>query len=204
MRSGTDHRTLTAERLESRVLLAGDVRAGVDLGLLSVTGDEADNAVVVVQRFERVRSGDGLVRLRRSIVVTGQWKDGAPTTVNGGASASFPVADVDDVVVDMAGGDDRATAAGLRLTGVLGMDGGDFGDDSISVLASRVGRLGIRMGNGNDRLSIIGTAVAGLASLTGEDGRDALVVLGSTFGSVEIRNFEYVFPPGLGESAPAA
>ena len=93
------------------------------------------------------------------------------------------MADVDDVVVDMAGGDDRATAAGLRLTGVLGMDGGDFGDDSISVLASRVGRLGIRMGNGNDRLSIIGTAVAGLASLTGEDGRDALVVLGSTFGS---------------------
>ena len=89
MRSGTDHRTLTAERLESRVLLAGDVRAGVDLGLLSVTGDEADNAVVVVQRFERVRSGDGLVRLRRSIVVTGQWKDGAPTTVNGGASASL-------------------------------------------------------------------------------------------------------------------
>jgi hypothetical protein len=185
------------EQLESRLLLAGDMRAGVDLGLLSVIGDEADNAVVVTQRVERVRGENGHTTLRRSVVVVGLWKDGAPTTVNGGRSASFPADGVQDVIVDMAGGDDRAAAAALRVPGVLGMDGGDFGNDSISVLSCRVGRLGVRMGNGNDRLGIFGTAVAGLASLTGEDGRDALFVLGSTFGSREIRDFELVFPPTL-------
>ena len=183
--------------LESRLLLAGDLRAGVDLGLLSVVGDEADNAVVVTQTFERVRGEGGSTALRRSVVVIGLWKDGAATTVNGGRSASFPADEVQDAVVDMAGGDDLALAAGLRLPGVLGMDGGDFGNDTISVLRCRVDRLGIRMGNGNDPLAIFSTTVAGLASLTGEDGRDALVVLGSTFGSREIRNFEFVFPPTL-------
>ena len=191
-------RGAAAERLESRMLLAGDLRAGVDLGLLSVTGDEADNAVLVTQRYERVRGDDGVRTARRSIVVVGLWRDGAPTTINGGRSASFPADEVTDVVVDMAGGDDHATAAALRLPGVLAMDGGDFGNDSISVLFCRVDRLGIRMGPGTDRLSVLGTDVAGLASLTGEDGRDALIVLGSTFGSIEVRNFEFVFPPTLG------
>src|SRR5687767_7544316 len=75
-----------AERLESRMLLAGDLRAGVDLGLLSVTGDEADNAVLVTQRYERVRGDDGVRTARRSIVVVGLWRDGAPTTKIGRAS----------------------------------------------------------------------------------------------------------------------
>jgi hypothetical protein len=131
------------------------------------------------------------------IVVTGLPKGGAPTTVNGAASASFPADAVQDVVIDMAGGDDHAAAVRLRLSGVLAMDGGDFGNDALAVLSCRVDRLGIRTGNGNDRLVIVGTAVTGLASLTGEDGRDALIVLGSTFGSTEIRNFEFVFPPTL-------
>ena len=176
--------------------MAGDLRAGVDQGLLSVVGDEADNAVVVTQRFERARVHDGGRTLRRSVVVIGVWRDGAATTVNAGAFASFPAEQVQYVVIDMAGGDDRAIALRLRLTGVLGMDGGDFGDDAISVDFCRVDRLGVRMGSGNDRLSVLGTTVAGLASLTGEDGRDALLVLGSTFGSREIRDFELVLGAG--------
>ena len=200
MGTNTNQRGLAerpTERLESRMLLAGDMRAGVDLGLLSVIGDEADNAVVVSQRFERVPRDDGGRTIRRAIVVTGLWRDGAPTTVNGGPSASFPADQVHDVIVDMAGGDDRAAAVRLRLAGVLGMDGGDFGNDAITVDFCRVDRLGIRMGNGNDRLSVIGTSVAGLASLTGEDGRDALIVLASTFGSKDVRDFEFVFPATL-------
>jgi hypothetical protein len=198
MATGSDRRT-SAERLEPRALLAGDLRAGVDLGLLSVTGDEADNAVVVTRRLERHRAaaGNGTPALREMIVVTGLPRGGARTTVNGAASASFPADQVQDVVIDMAGGDDYASAVGLRLDGVLAMDGGDFGNDALAVVFCRVDRLGIRTGPGDDRLTIVRTAVAGLASLTGEDGRDALFVLGSTFGSTEIRNFEFVFPPTL-------
>jgi hypothetical protein len=47
--------TTTAESLESRLLFAGDVRAGVDLGLLSVLGDEADNSIIVTQLAARPR-----------------------------------------------------------------------------------------------------------------------------------------------------
>jgi hypothetical protein len=195
LKSKSIHRqAIGAERLEGRALLAGDVHAGVDLGLLSVVGDEADNAVVVTQRLERVRTADGVTGLRVAVVVTGLWKGGAPTTVNGAASASFPARDVSDVVIDMAGGDDRATAANLRLTGALGMDGGDFGNDVITVAGCRVARLGVRMGPGNDLLAVVGTHADGITLLSGEDGRDALIVLGSTFGSVEIRGFEFQFP----------
>jgi hypothetical protein len=171
------------------------MHAGVDLGLLSVIGDESDNAVVVTQRFERVRAEGGGHTLRQVIVVAGLPKGGAPTTVNGGPSASFPASEVTDVVVDMAGGDDAALALRLRLAGVLGMDGGDFGNDAISVAFCRLDRLGVRMGNGNDRLAVLGTTVTGLANFSGEDGRDTLVILGSTFGTKEVRDFEFVFPP---------
>jgi hypothetical protein len=189
--------TPSAESLEPRMLFAGDVRAGVDLGLLSVTGDEADNAILVTKRYVRMRGEGGAPTFQRSIVITGLWKDGAPTTVNGGRSAAFSADGINDVIIDMAGGDDWATVFGLRVPGVLGMDGGDFGNDTISVHNTRADRLFIRMGEGNDQLLITGTTVTGLASLTGEDGFDALVVLGSTFGSKDIRDFEFMFPRTL-------
>jgi hypothetical protein len=136
-----------------------------------------------------------LCRLQHSIVVTGLPKDGAPTTVNGQRSASFPAEQITDVVIDMASGDDHAAAVGLNVRGVLGMDGGDFGNDSIAVVASRLGRVGIRMGEGDDRLAVLGTTVAGDTVLTGEDGHDTLVLLANRFGSLEVRSFESRFPP---------
>ncbi len=118
-------RQLSAETLETRRLLAGDVEIFARRGDLFVTGDRADNSVEI--RVES--SGD----------VVAEGLDG--TTVNG---SQGPVVILeggvvpDDMRVRLGSGDDTLLIDGLEISDDLIVNGGD-GDDSIGLLRTTVG-----------------------------------------------------------------
>jgi hypothetical protein len=93
------HRGLRVEGLESRAMLAGNITAYVDGGTLFVRGDDAGNGVSI-QQLDNNR-----------YAVIGFDVAGGATRVNGSASAKAFSGVVNDINIDLNGGDDSLVIA---------------------------------------------------------------------------------------------
>src|SRR5687768_15867109 len=107
-------RRLSIEGLESRTLMAGNVTATVEAGVLAVTGDNADNLVYLRQLpSQPSTTWQGF---RYSIESwTPRYK--LPTTING--QAAVVVEGVKNVNIDMKDGGDRVYVGNPSRPGAI-------------------------------------------------------------------------------------
>lgn len=116
-----DTRSLRVEMLESKLPLAGNITATLAGGILTLSGDAANNSLYLT-------GAGGVVRAI-----------GQGTTVNGQALAQFN--GVTDIDVLTNGGNDAVTGVNLTLTGSLyvRLDSTTAGNDSISLVSVNLG-----------------------------------------------------------------
>jgi len=132
-------RRLGAESLEQRAMMAGNVSASVEGGILFIRGDATANGVLV-------RNGSG------GIEVVGTAAGGSATTING--SASFTATGVTKgVTVELAKGNDTiglANASGpVTLPGAVVVEMGE-GADQASARINNTGAVTFNLGKGAD------------------------------------------------------
>ena len=166
-KSAITHRRLGVERLQARVLLAGDVTAAVTNGFLVVRGDSAANELTI----ERI-SGD-------RVKVTGA----TGTTINGLTQpAVLRVRKGYDIATG--GGDDKLTVIGLNAFGryEIRMDLGAGNDILVAsnLLAQRIHAGG---GDGNDSITIRNSRSRRGSGVGGGSGDDTLVLENLRFGN---------------------
>ncbi len=150
---------LRVEQLESRTLLAGNVVASISDGTLVITGDTADNSILI-STFEDPQNGTGFL-------IQGQPNNGS-TTVNGSLLADefFGVVDLD---ILMAEGDDEVTITNDVTAMLASFDGTEplFPVDAVVLSGLAI----IDMGDGDNQLDI-GWMTTGLRMLA-EGGANA-------------------------------
>jgi hypothetical protein len=150
-------RTLRCEYLEARELMAGDVTACVDHGILKVIGDNQSNAV-------EIRPGS----LPGSFIVDGTKQyTGADTRINGSYKVFQFSGVTNGVQVIMNGGNDHVQVGKAPATTRANIPG-PFG-------------LGVDMGSGNDVLYVRNVKVAGSCGISGQNGNDTVYVYDSIF-----------------------
>lgn len=174
------HRPLAMERLEPRILLAGNVKVTVPGGGLYLRGDNAHNAVIIRQLGKNKYEVEGI-----------NDRDGNPTSINGVPNGTKVLRRVrTGFKVDLRGGDD-----------VLGVGNNDIalqqvlaelnnraaissGDSQITKF--RVGRqLRIKMGAGNDAVALF-AKVHAKARINLGSGENAIAVAHSHFNNLNI------------------
>ncbi len=166
-KSAITNRRLGVERLQARVLLAGDVTAAVTNGFLVIRGDDAANELTI----ERI-SGD-------RVQVTGA----TGTTINGLTQpAVLRVRKGYDIATG--GGDDKLTVIGLNAFGryEIRMDLG-IGNDTLvarNLLAQRIHAGG---GDGNDSITVRNSRSRRGSGVGGGAGDDTLVLENLRFGN---------------------
>lgn len=176
------------ESLETRCLMAGNVKAAVTQGVMQLTGDNSSNLVQVRQ------------------ISGGKWEvQGIGTTVNG--KSSFTAKDVHQIIADLREGHDFFKIGGnlgFTLT-VNGHGGNDVvqlvnftslgtsvvtGNGSDSVLASNVRAtdtlrgLTVETEGGNDAVTL-DRITAGAVGVSTGDGNDVVVAMRTTIRSDE-------------------
>ena len=166
-KSAITHRRLGVERLQARVLLAGDVTAAVTNGFLVIRGDDAANELTI----ERI-SGD-------QVKVTGA----TGTTINGLTQpAVLRVRKGYDIATG--GGDDKLTVIGLNAFGryEIRMDLGAGNDTLVAsnLLAQRIHAGG---GDGNDSITVRNSRSRRGSGVGGGAGDDTLVLENLRFGN---------------------
>jgi hypothetical protein len=146
-------RRLQVEGLESRALLAGNVSVSVSSGNLSITGDDAANAVSVQQ----LDTG--------KYFVTGFSTGGSATSINGQAQGIVVTGVTGNINVDLNGGDDTFV---MTQSNARRLDyGGQFGFGAVpaspqapntatteTVLTRVPGNLVINTDQGNDNVGV--------------------------------------------------
>jgi hypothetical protein len=152
MKNRSQLRQLKAECLEQRSMMAGDIAASVEGGILYLRGDAAANGLLVQQ-------GSG------GIEIVGQAAGGSATTING--SASFVATGVTrGVTARLAGGNDSirlANPAGpVTLPGGILVDTGD-GSDQISGRINNGGAVTLNLGKGADKATLGPSSLGTLA-----------------------------------------
>lgn len=173
---------LRLEQLEFRTMLAGNVFASVSDGTLVITGDNADNSILI-STFEDPQDGTGFR-------IQGQANNG-PTTVNGSLLPAefFGVVDLDTF---MAAGDDGVTITNDVAAMLASFDGTEPILPVEEVFLS--GLAIIDMGDGDNqvdigwmttglRLLVEGGANSDLVRFTGLDVGTNLTV--RTFGALD-------------------
>jgi len=95
-------RNLFLEGLESRQLLAGDILASVVNGQLRISGDAADNGILL-----RSAAGGG-------VEVVGTSTGGLATTINGGTSSFITTKALKGVSINLGGGNDSLAVSNYR------------------------------------------------------------------------------------------
>ena len=153
------------ELLESRVLLAGNVTAGLVDGNLTITGDADDNNVEVVV------TGEG-------VVVRGL--DG--TTVNGSADDAVMIPGEDAIAgsltANLGDGNDRIQIEGVDIRRRTTISGGN-GDDEIGLTSLSARRkVELHGGTGNDTIVVNNVESRREVKVTGGEGDDLVVVNG--------------------------
>jgi hypothetical protein len=145
-------RNMKFEALERREMMAGNVVASVDQGLLKVIGDNLANDV-------EVRSGSQA----GEFIITGTNN----THINGGSKPVTLRGVTQGVQAIMNGGDDHLNVGRAPTTSTTSIVPtsvpGPFG-------------LGIDLGSGNDVLYVRNTNVAGSCGISGQDGNDKVYV----------------------------
>ena len=158
-RARSSHRPLEFQKLEARVLLAGDVTVFVDNNFaLNVIGDDADNQVLIIG--ERL-SGARVVGL-----------DG--TTINGG-SGEFASFYLQGLTVQMGGGNDSIDLHDARFS-FAPLLAGEAGNDSIVVRDSSLKGLNLQAGNGDDVVEIKDVFSVGTSSIQTGSGDDTIAI----------------------------
>jgi type VI protein secretion system component Hcp len=154
--SRTNQDSLGFEQLEARELLAGDVLAEVSGGVLTLTGDAADNSIRIVDVGE-----DGIL-LR-----------GVGTTVNGKATQYYKVT-FNDMLVSSLAGNDNVYVSSENIGGKLTMTLGD-GTDNVRIESGEIsGDVSIDGGSGNNNVRIIRSNLGGSYTQKGKGGADLL------------------------------
>lgn len=123
------------ENLESRQLMAGDVKVAVNGGDLEITGDSKANSIEVTHL--------GLDRYQ----VTG-----IGTTINGQRSSQIFRGVFDDVDIQLHGGNDKAVVKGA-IPGDLRIYG-HAGNDVIRVERATATEIEVKTGSGKDQVFI--------------------------------------------------
>ncbi len=124
--SNRKFRKLSAQQLESRQLMAGDVMASFTWGNdLVLTGDSASNEIRIYESSTQANR----------IVVEGL----NGTTVNGQAKYELQANVLDDIIANMNGGDDRVLATNLTLT--------NTGDGSSLIINTHAGKDYVHLDN---------------------------------------------------------
>ena len=167
------HRRLFLESLETRAMLAGNVTAVVRGGTLFVTGDNADNNVVIQQTGVNQFTVVGVT--------------GSATTVNGKAAGIvFTGNGVRNFEIDLRGGNDTLGISNdLTYLDALSAElaagpGGPVTPSATTASAlSLAGYANIRGGLGNDAIAV-NLRAGGSIFVDANAGSDAVVVEGST------------------------
>jgi hypothetical protein len=151
MRKRVQTRRLATELLENRSLLAGNVTANIEGGILYLQGDSAANGVSVHQ------SG-------ANYEIVGTPVAGKPTTING--SASFTATGVNNgITANLNGGADQIHfangASPISIPGALVVQTGD-GNDSVSGKINNTGAVTFNLGSGADQAYLSSSSLATL------------------------------------------
>lgn len=160
LRSGTQNRRLVLERLEDRVVLAGNVTATLVDDTLTIVGDQLGNEISITQ------SGT-------DVVISGL----PGTTVSG--AATIPALDILNVLIQLNSGNDNVEVIDLDLSGNLSINTAN-GSDVVTITEGSLilgGDLSIRTGNGNDTVSLAGTIEASNLTIETGNGDDNVTIL---------------------------
>lgn len=176
-------RALRIERLEEKMLLAGDVHVVVSGGDLRITGDDSGNDIEIVST-----GNDG------QYLVRGLFRDGADTTINNGMNTTTVDGVDDDFRIDMRDGDNRIALLEsehedqLLVPDDLNIRNGD-GQIEVKTVNVRVGDdLWIHTHDGSDVILLQGTQVDDKTTLELGGGKNSVTIEStlenvSTFGN---------------------
>lgn len=185
---------VAAEVCEARTMLDGHVTATLVDGVLTLTGDRADNMLTVfinadgTVTFQSPNTGvNGLgaskVTLEGTVSsITGSFGRGRDVVViegvvdtEGDSAFDLPALS-GNVTLAMGRGRDQLTIRGLNIGGQLSADGGRH-RDRVTIESVNVGTSGISLsgGRGRDTLAVRDTNVDGDVNVAGGRGRDRLI-----------------------------
>lgn len=158
--------SLEFQRLEPRVLLAGDVTVFVDANFtLNIIGDAADNQVQII---------GGRNSSAQVLGLNG-------TTINGNASAFDSGFGLRGLQAQMNGGNDELDLHAGRFSFVAQLDG-NGGGDSIRARNSNLFGLHVRGGEGNDLVQIENVFAVQSSNITTGEGRDVIAIYNHAAG----------------------
>lgn len=145
------------EVLESRLNLAGNVRALVAGPILHLTGDSLANDLRIVGTAAN------------AFTVTG-----VGTSVNGVANGTLNLTGIQNIFIDLQNGDDRTTFVNANLSGMLRFTGGN-GNDTLAFgdangQTNAFGSIQAVMGAGNDEISVTGDSFTARSSFITSNG----------------------------------
>ena len=164
----------SAEFLESRCLLAGDVAAFWQKGSLVIEGDNLDNTVVVT-----VEDGNVVVKGLNDTYVNNReepWVALYDTT-------TLP----DDFFANLGRGNDVLLINGITVTDLMRIRG-EQGDDQIGLEnVEHRGKLKIKTSQGNDVVNLSNTTVSGQTVVRTARGDDLVNVNNSTLSNLKVR-----------------
>jgi VCBS repeat-containing protein len=194
-KQGTNFRRLGLERLESRVVLDGNVHAFVSGGNLHIDGDSQNNAITITQ------SATGSFTITSGISATTINGQAGPVTLDGvRKNVILNMKDGDDTVefdgttdqitirgrliADMASGNDQLMMENVHLRGMtINMGTGDdtlnFGSDGSSDGVTSSKLANINMGPGTDDARIANSNFRQLLLNMGS-GNDTMTIQGVT------------------------
>jgi hypothetical protein len=178
----------TFDRLESRLVLDGNVSVSLHKGVLSIMGDAAANQISIASDASgnvTVTSTDGTTTLNNGA---------GPLMFSGVTNGlSINMGDGDDVVdimgvrakkdvsINMGNGNNTLTIEGMYVKKNLSITSGS-GDDSISLASVNVSKqLSINTGAGDDTVTLDPVAAGKNSSINTGAGDDVITISNSTF-----------------------
>lgn len=168
---------LSFEGLEDRLLLSTvTVDYSALTNELTVTGDGSSNDVVITtnDQGQVVISGENGTTIDES----------SPFITDNGDGTYTVTEPVDDLTIDMGGGDDSVTVEDLNLSGNLSIttdNGGNGFDTVVLTNVSTDGTLDISTGGGNDFVSIEDSTFVGNGTVNMGAGDDELDAFNNAF-----------------------
>jgi large repetitive protein len=164
------------ESLENRRMLAGNVVAKVEKGVIVLKGDNFSNGVVVTAG---INPGE--------FIVTGINQAGNPTSINGIPNDALTLVNVTKgLKANLGRGNDSLTVNGVTLNGKVKIKTG-LGIDTVTVNASSLcSDLEIRTGKNADDITVNNTTVGGETKIDGGRACDQVQLTASTFGQLDV------------------
>ena len=192
----TTRRKLQLESLEARLLLDGNVVSKLSNGVLTLTGDVKDNAIAISTAVNPTTPTllDLVVTGQSTPTLSGQTP-AKPTKINGKLeAATFNMADVQSIKIDMKDGRNVVTVGVILASPGAGVEAGGA-DHSMTIPKD----LTINTGKTADEISLNGILVNGNLSISSGAGSDSVdigygtdVMLKTNINAGEGNNSVYV------------